>query len=140
MKKDNDQSQVKDTLVRLDLVEREKDHLVEMVESFIEEQNEKGGLPEDSNRGLGNTQFQDLVGKAGSTRSVKEIINFIRYQVGRDKKKEGWGHNNFGQNLIRKIEEVSKMAGNDPELRIQLVRLFLGYLQRHIRFVRTAKM
>ena len=142
MRKEVNHNQVKDTLIRLDLVESKKDELVDMVESFIEEREKKYGdkaIPEESNKGLGNTQFQDLVGKASSTRSVREIINFIKYQIGRDKNRNGWGNNNFGEDVIKKIDEVLKMAGSDPELRIQLVRLFLGYLQRHVRFVRAVK-
>ncbi len=118
-------------------LESYKDQLVERVESFSQQREQQYGLslPPDKNK-LGNTQFQDLIGKANSTESVKEIINFIRYQVGRDTKKESWAKDNFGSELIGQIEAVGALE-SDRELRMQLTRLFLGYLQRHVRYLRA---
>ena len=144
MTKTAGQAQIEAMVERLNLLEQSKDALVEKVESFMEQRKEKYGgkaLPAD----MGHTQFQDLVGKAGATTSVKEITNFIQYQVGRNSNKKdssknkSWAVNSFGQELIEQVNEVSKMAGTDPELRIQMVRLFLGYLQRHARYLQETK-
>jgi hypothetical protein len=110
---------------RKNKIEQYKDQLVEMVEEFFNGRD----VPDD----LGYTQFQDLLSKANMTTSVKEITNFIQYQCGRDKKK-GWSSDSFGPALITAIEEIAKKETDDRELRIELVRLFLGYFLRYARY------
>ena len=112
---------------RSNMLESHKNALVTRVEEFINDRELLGNL--------GYTQFQDLVGKANMTSSVKEITNFIRYQVGRDSRKRGWARENFGNNLVREINVVAEL-GSESGLSIELVRLFLGYLQRHVRYLR----
>ncbi len=120
-----------DTLDMQKMVERKnklesyKDQLVEKVEGFFNEHD----MPDK----LGYTQLQDLLGKANATTSVKEITNFILYQCGRDKNENNWAQGRFGPDLIIAIEEIAKKEA-DREIKIELVRLFLGYLLRHARY------
>ena len=122
-----DAADMKNLVERKNKQELYKDKLIEKVEEFFKERS----IPRD----LGYTQFQDLLGKANMTTSVKEIVNFIQYQCGRDRKQNGWAHRNFGNDLIKKIEEVAGLERSDRELSMDLVRLFLGYLLRYARYL-----
>ncbi|MFQ6071704.1 MAG: hypothetical protein ACE5KT_05695 [Methanosarcinales archaeon] len=110
-------------------IQKQKDGLVEKVENFFEERNgdSKQKVP------VTRTQLHNVLGMAIATDSVKEIINYLKHQIARHKE---WREDNFGKNLIEKINEVSVTAGNDRNLKIQLVRLFLGYFAREARYVR----
>jgi len=107
------------------LIESSRDKLVEMVEKFFEERRSSGSVIVPLER----SQFENILRVAISTSSVKEVINFIRYQIGRERSSDrGWRNGDFGEKLIRQINEV---AGLNPSVAIRLVRLFLGFLGRH---------
>jgi len=103
---------------KFDAIEAKKDALVEKVEKFFDNRNKAGKtvVP------IENAQFQNLLRLAMGTSSIKEIQLFIRYQCARHK---SWRDGEFGRELEEQIAEVEKDAG---EHRIDLVRLFLGYL------------
>ena len=129
---------IKTLVQRHDKVEGQKDLLVELVEGFFTERQDRVGdaaLPKEM-----TTQLQHLASRSGETKSVKEIVNFIRYQIGRDMKREkNWAMKDFGKELIDRIQKVGGLAGSDKEVAIQLVRLFLGYFQRHARYLEAQK-
>ncbi len=129
-----DEKEVKVLIERYNAVENHKDRLVELIEEFCRDREKRYGqaVPQDNNQ-FGNTQFQELAGKANATKSVNEIKNFIRYQIGRGR---GWRQDNFGEELLGQLGKVAELAGTDSELHIQLVRLYLGYLNRHVRYLR----
>jgi hypothetical protein len=118
------------TLDRLQRIERSKDQLIDSAVTFL---NGRGNdrnivVPVDRN------QLQNLLRLALSTTSVKEIKLFIRYQCGRDKANQGWNNRNFGSSLSDRITQVAQEAGDNESLKIELVRLFLGYLIREARY------
>jgi len=134
--------EVKALVERFSRIEGNKDSLVEGIEKFFEQRKKEGKkeLP------VKMTQLQNLMGRANETKSVKEIVNFIRYQIGRDTKhrdnriiQEGWAEDDFGNQVIKEVEKVAALAGGDKEMSIKLVRLFLGYLQRHARYLWAGK-
>ena len=133
---------IKTLVERHDKIERQKDWLVELVEGFFAERQRKSQdeVP------VRTSQLQNLTNRANETKSVKEIVNFIRYQIGRDTKRKGediirtgWAKDGFGDHLIGTIEIVRGQAATDKEVAIQLVRLFLGYFQRHARYLEAQK-
>ncbi len=128
------EKEVQTLVERHNTLENLKDPLVELVERFCNaRQTSYNGQAAPPEGKLGNRQFQDLAGKANATKSVNEIKNFIRYQIARD---GGWRQDNFGEELLAQLTKVAELARNDPELHIQLVRLYFGYLNRHIRYLR----
>jgi len=108
--------------------------LVEHVEEFFDDRRKRGVTVIPDERRLGRAQFENVLRVAMGTISVREVINFIRYQIGRDRNNTGWGNNAFGEELIRKIDAVAKL---DQSVSIDLVRLFLGFLKRHVVYERN---
>ena len=112
---------------RLNAVEQRKDNLITNVEDFF---NARRGEPRDVVP-VERSQLQNLLRLALSTSSIKEVKLFIRYQMSRHRE---WSVQNFGQALISAIGEVENDA---PEgVKIDLVRLFLGYFVREARYRR----
>lgn len=118
---------VESILNRLEAIEDRKDELITKVEGFFNAREEKRQkvVP------VAPTQLQNLLRLALSTSSIREMQLFIRYQQGRHKE---WRDQDFGQTLERAIEEVERNAPN--EIKIDLVRLFLGYFVREARYRR----
>lgn len=106
-------------LQRRQQLEERKDRLIEKVEDLVKEKE----VPVPAN------QLQNVLRLVLSTVSVNEVRLFIRYQCARHKE---W--RDFGPQLIRLIEEVAGEAQDDHLLKIELVRLFLGYLVREAHF------
>jgi hypothetical protein len=85
------------------------------------------------------SQLQNILGLSIATTSVREIVNFIQYQIGREDPEKperyAWRKNNFGTQLIQNIWQVAQ-KGDDNEVKIRLVRLFIGYLVRYARYLK----
>lgn len=94
-------------------------------------------------------QLRNLLNVAVTSGSPEVVINFIRYQIAREKNKWGHGDNEFGHTVIRDLREtVDRLAGTAEEsvkrnmpdapeaetLRqtayVRLMQLYLGYLNR----------
>lgn len=119
-----------DTLELKMKIEKYKDGLVECAEQLCDNHTPK----------VANTSLQNLLALANSTSSVKEIQNFIKYQMGRSTMGENWTVNNFGEKLISKLDGIKNeyhLADNeeDKKLFISLVRLFIGYIVRYTRYL-----
>jgi hypothetical protein len=113
-------------------IERHKDTLVEKAEQFFQQRCNRAR--EDSEIEvvpIERTQLENVLRLSLGTTSVKEVTNFIRYQMGREREVgKGWLNGDFGRNLIRVIDrEIASLAseGISP---IHLVRPFLGYFTR----------
>lgn len=96
---------------------------------------------------LEESQFRNLVRVADTTDSGEAIKNFIRYQVGRDKK-WGRGKESLAERLIQDIDgNIKKTAGIIAEcsqidfkpIWLELIRRYLGYGSRHLKYLRDGQ-
>ncbi len=94
------------------------------------------------------SQLRNLLNVATTTSSPEVVINFIRYQIAREGDKWGKDKDSFGHTLIKLLgkevrawaetvaKEVNAPMPNEPSdalysaAYIQLIRLFIGYLNR----------
>ncbi|GIV87219.1 MAG: hypothetical protein KatS3mg054_1248 [Chloroflexus sp.] len=94
------------------------------------------------------SQLRNLLNVATTTSSPEVVINFIRYQIAREQDKWGKDQKSFGHTLITLLgsevrnwaatvaQEVNAHMPNEPSdalssaAYIQLIRLFIGYLNR----------
>jgi len=97
---------------------------------------------------LEESQFRNLVRVSDTTDSSEVIKNFLRYQVGRDTK---WGRG--GKSLAARIitnidDEIKKLAEdiakavnttNVKPIHLELIRRYLGYGARHLKYLRAGK-
>jgi hypothetical protein len=96
---------------------------------------------------LEESQFRNLVRVSDTTDSAEVIKNFIRYQVGRDKK-WGRGKESLAERLIQDIDgNIKKTAGMIAEcsqidfkpIWLELIRRYLGYGSRHLKYLRDGQ-
>jgi hypothetical protein len=96
---------------------------------------------------LEESQFRNLVRVADTTDSAEAIKNFIRYQVGRDKK-WGRGEESLAERLIQDIDgNIKKTAEIIAEcsqidfkpIWLELIRRYLGYGSRHLKYLRDGQ-
>lgn len=97
---------------------------------------------------LEESQFRNLVRVSDTTDSAEVIKNFIRYQVGRDKK-WGRGQESLAERIIQDIDgNIKKTAGIIAEcsqidfkpIWLELIRRYLGYGSRHLKYLRDGKL
>ena len=102
-------------------------------------------------------QIGNVLAVALETPSAEVVQNFIRYQVGRDTRKDSWHRNNFGEEMVKRLESLKKTAGDiaqaaheklslpPPQERdvdgvwIELVRQYLGQLNRYFYYKKEAQ-
>ncbi len=93
---------------------------------------------------LEESQFRNLVRVADTTDSAEVIKNFIRYQVGRDKK-WGRGKGSLAERIIQDIDgNIKKIAqsiaessqGELKQVWLELIRRYLGYGSRHLKYLK----
>ncbi len=93
---------------------------------------------------LEESQFRNLVRVSDTTESAEVIKNFIRYQVGRDKK-WGRGKESLAEKIIEDIDvNIKKNAQIIAEccqtdfkpIWIEMIRRYLGYGARHLKYKR----
>ncbi len=132
-------------LVADDVVDRAMNTLIPQAKSLIED------LFRYPHR-MERNQLTNLVTVSLETNSVAVVLDYVRYQMGRDSKAETWriGHPSFGSKLLEQLEELRRMAsglieeairlfGIEPpdrnaeedRLWMLLVRRFVGALQRN---------
>jgi len=92
-------------LVLDDLVDREMNQVVEMARSLME------NYFKNKHR-LERKQLSNLVGVTGETRSVAVVTDFVRYQMGRDERRQNWraGQPPFGQAILEQIDNLKARA------------------------------
>ncbi|MBN3927336.1 hypothetical protein [Nostoc sp. NMS4] len=97
---------------------------------------------------LEESQFRNLLRVSDTTDSVEVIKNFIRYQVGRDKK-WGRGKGSLAEKIIEDIDgNIKKNAHIIAEccqtdfkpIWLELIRRYLGYGARHLKYKRDGKL
>ncbi|NJL99667.1 MAG: hypothetical protein HC924_13100 [Synechococcaceae cyanobacterium SM2_3_2] len=98
---------------------------------------------------LEESQFRNLVRVSTSTESTEVIKNFIRYQVGREDK-WGKGKGSLAEQIIldidnlvsKEAEAIAEQAGfpkksaKSNEIKIDLIRRYLGYGARYLKYKR----
>ena len=96
---------------------------------------------------LEESQFRNLVRVADTTDSAEVIKNFLRYQVGRDKK-WGRGEKSLATRIIQDIDgNIKTNAGIIAEssqtdfkpIWLELIRRYLGYGSRHLKYLKDGK-
>ncbi|RQW79961.1 MAG: hypothetical protein EHM14_06725 [Methanothrix sp.] len=141
-------------LVADDAVDKAMDILIPQAEKLIED---LFRYPHQMER----HQITNLVSVSLETNSVPLVLDYIRYQIGRDNRNTSWriGQPSFGTKLLEQFEGLRQRAGglmekaikeygiepqnkNDEEARIwmQLVRHFVGSLHHNFVYYETEKM
>lgn len=97
---------------------------------------------------LEESQFRNLVRVADTTDSREVIKNFLRYQVGRDKK-WGRGKDSLASRIIRDIDttlqdKAQAIARNaqtthEKPIALELIRRYLGYGARYLKYKRDGQ-
>lgn len=129
-------------------IERRLDELVRLA-------NQIAAMLEKSS--MEKSQLRNLLNVATTTASPEVVINFIRYQIAREGDKWGKDQNSFGHTLIKHLrkevkewakivaQEVNAHMPNEPSdaldsaAYIQLIRLFIGYLNRAFYYGKEVK-
>lgn len=135
------------TLTHRRAIDRSKESLVAAAETLLDQARVTALRPKD----FGHSQLRNLIAIAMETESPAVVTNFIRYQMGRDKPGKSWSSSADGKRLgERFIHEIDKGvvkealdtivdAKKDAELvplvRIELIRHFLGFTSRYLKFL-----
>ncbi len=117
------------------------------LDALVRQANQTAALLERT--AMEENQLRNLLNVAVTSGSPEVVINFIRYQIAREKDKWGRGDNEFGHTVIRDLREtVNQLAGtvekhvkknmpDAPEAEtlhqtayVRLMQLYLGYLNR----------
>jgi hypothetical protein len=125
-------------------IRQAEDGLVTAIQTALDDHERSSS---DSDK-LEESQFRNLVRVAETTESAEVIKNFLRYQVGRDRK-WGRGQNSLATKIIHDIEQkikndaksIAKEAkvDNFNSIWIDLIRRYLGYGARHLRYLREGQ-
>ncbi|QYO63514.1 hypothetical protein [Leptolyngbya sp. 7M] len=121
-------------------IRQSEDKLVQWIETALE----NGEYTKSGDKKLEESQFRNLLRVAETTESPEVIKNFLRYQVGREDK---WGRgkgslaekiiHDIDHNLRNQADEIQKATSyeNLNEIWIQLIRLYLGYGSRRLKYL-----
>lgn len=113
---------------------------------WIQEALDEADYPKSGHDKLEESQFRNLVRVSDTTESSEVVKNFLRYQVGREKK---WGRGekslaeriitDINGNLKTKAQTIAKDAegGNTNEIHIELIRRYLGYGARYLKYLNS---
>ncbi|MEM8604856.1 MAG: hypothetical protein AAGF24_13600 [Cyanobacteria bacterium P01_H01_bin.121] len=119
-------------------IRQAEDELVTWIQEALEQTTYASGY-----NGLSDSQFRNLLRVADTTESSEVVKNFLRYQVGRDPR-WGRGKGSLSERIIEDIDgrlhakaesiaQVSKST-NLQEIWIDLIRRYLGYGTRYLKF------
>jgi len=133
-------------LVADDAVDRAMNRLIPQAKNLIED------LFRYPRHRMERNQFTNLVATALETASVAVVLDYVRYQIGRDSGHESWGIGtpSFGAQLLEQLEGLRQTASGlmdnaireyriqpldraaeEQRLWMQLARRFVGSLHRH---------
>lgn len=130
-------------------IDQAKELLVNGAEKLLQEAKV---IPDD--RTFGHSQLRNLVAVATETESPAVVLNFIRYQMGRDDKSKGWAkaavdkkrlgdqfidalHGEGGpvQTALAGIPEAKGSPLTEQLARMELIRYFLGFATRYLKYL-----
>lgn len=113
---------------------------------WVQEALDKTDYPRDGRDKLEESQFRNLVRVSDTTESPEVVKNFLRYQVGRERK-WGRGEKSLAERIIADIDgnlkasanAIAKDAegGNASEIHIELIRRYLGYGARYLKYLNS---
>lgn len=117
-----------------------EDDLVTAIQKALDQKSSYGNLEE--------SQFRNLLRVSETTESPEVIKNFLRYQLGRDEK-WGKGINSLAEAIVKHIDkdlkdfakaivkENSLSTKQEKAIHIQLIRLYLGYGSRYLKYLKV---
>lgn len=116
-------------------IRQAEDFLVTWIQDALDDKKSYGDLEE--------SQFRNLLRVSDTTESTEVIKNFLRYQVGRDKK-WGRGKDSLAEKIINDIDgRIKKRANTIAQdaktedfqlIWIELTRRYLGYGARYLTY------
>ena len=119
-------------------IRQAEDDLVIWIQAALDDTHSYGNLQE--------AQFRNLVRVADTTDSPEVIKNFLRYQVGRDSK-WGKGKKSLAEKIVEDVDGRMKKKADDlykeiagsnfKEIWIELIRRYLGYGARYLRYLNS---
>lgn len=131
--------------LRRDLLLQEA--LDKQLDPLVRQANQTAAMLKGTN--MEKSQLRNLLNVAVTSRSPEVVINFIRYQIGREKDKWGRDDNSFGHTVINDLRGIVKelaskvvehvtvrmpdalQAETLPDIAyVRLMQLYLGYLNR----------
>jgi hypothetical protein len=128
-------------------IDRAKELLVEGAETLLKDAGVKPG------KHFGHSQLRNLVAVAIETESPAVVLNFIRYQMGRDDRHEHWSLGSEGKRLgdqfLKDLHDkegtvekafvqmnASQWEPVQQQLaRMELIRYFLGFATRYMKYL-----
>lgn len=128
-------------------IDRAKEQLVGAAETLLRD---AGVTP---SRDFGHSQLRNLVAVASETESPAVVLNFIRYQMGRDDKGKNWSKATEGKRIGDRfidalnhgegvVSQALKNVVSDEEdvlirqlARMELIRYFLGFATRYMKYL-----
>lgn len=125
-------------------IRQAEDELVIWIQAALD----SADYPREGRDKLEEAQFRNLLRVSDTTESPEVVKNFLRYQVGREKK---WGRGKMSLaerivadidgSLKTKADMIAKEAagGNSKEIHIELIRRYLGYGSRHLKYLNDGK-
>jgi hypothetical protein len=123
-------------------IRHNEDKLVLWIQEALDNKTSYGDLEE--------SQFRNLVRVADTTDSPEVVKNFLRYQVGRDKK-WGRGKDSLAEKIVIDIgtegrsgriwelaQEIAQSTqfSNQKGIWMELIRRYLGYGSRYLKYLR----
>lgn len=129
-------------------IDRSKEQLVPAAEKLLDE----AAVTELDPKDFGHAQLRNLIAVAMETESPAVVVNFIKYQIGRDSHQRDWASVHAGKSLgERLIDELQKpgcaidkaletIEGLEGDLarqlvRIELIRHYLGFASRYLKYL-----
>jgi len=134
------------TLEQRKKVDLLKERLVPAAEQFLED----ARVVEIKKSDFGDKQIRNLLEIANETASPAVVLNFIRYQIGRDPKNRAWGRvegdRSLGDRLIGELDErdgiiaetlaTLGLEGERQQLaKMELIRQYLGFASRYLKYL-----
>ena len=128
-------------------IDRAKEQLVGAAETLLRESEVT------PSKDFGHSQLRNLGAVAAETESPAVVLNFIRYQMGRDDKKRHWARgtegNRIGDRFITALnsdkgvvtQSLKSVVGVEGDAlatqlaRMELIRYFLGFATRYMKYL-----